>query len=194
MTTLAAIQGDGWSVLGCDSRASGEWGDHMVLAVPKIVENNNILIAGCGMGRGSNILQFGWDAPQPPAFGNLDEWMSKTFIPSMREQFIEAGYDMKWDGEAAQHDSGFLVSVRGVVYPIFSDYGWDRDVRGIYTMGSGGEIARGALEVLSTSTIKTVKKAESMVRKAIAASIKHNIYCSEPVYTFVQYDSEVYDA
>ncbi len=55
MTTLAAIQGDGWAVIGCDSRSSDESGRPMNLATHKIIENNGILIAGSGASRGSNL-------------------------------------------------------------------------------------------------------------------------------------------
>jgi hypothetical protein len=110
MTTLVAIQGDGWSVIGCDSRSSDESGRYLEMATHKVVENNGILIAGSGAGRGSNILQFGWRAPKPKPGQDLDVFMTKTFIPSMRKVFIESGYDMKADGEAAAHDSEFIIS------------------------------------------------------------------------------------
>jgi len=45
MTTLVAIQGDGWSVIGCDSRASDEDGRYMELATSKVIDNNGVLIA-----------------------------------------------------------------------------------------------------------------------------------------------------
>jgi hypothetical protein len=48
MTTLAAIQGDGWAVIGCDSRSSDESGRPIDMATHKIIENNGILIAGSG--------------------------------------------------------------------------------------------------------------------------------------------------
>ena len=48
MTTLAAFQGNGWAVIGCDSRASDEGGRVMDLATPKVVENNGYLIAEIG--------------------------------------------------------------------------------------------------------------------------------------------------
>ena len=91
MTTLAAIQGDGWSVIGCDSRSSDDSGRPIDMATPKIVENNGILIAGSGAGRGSNLLQYGWKAPRPGAGENLDLFVTKKFIPAMRKLFIDAG-------------------------------------------------------------------------------------------------------
>lgn len=180
MTTLAAIQGNGWCVIGCDSRASEESGRYITMATQKVVENGPYLIAGAGASRGSNIIQFGWNPPKPPNNAeNLDAFMTKKFIPEMRRAFIEAGYDMKEDGDSAAHDSMFLIAVRGVIYPIYEDYSWDRDVRSIYYGGSGGDIALGALEVLGPA--KTMKQAEEHIRKAIAAAIRRDVYSAEPI-------------
>jgi ATP-dependent protease HslVU (ClpYQ) peptidase subunit len=104
----------------------------------------------------------------------------------MHKEFKSAEYNMKEDGEAASHDSCFLIAVRGVIYPIWQDYSWDRDISGIYTMGSGGDLAQGALEVLGVEKVTTADEAEEMVRLAVAAAIKHDIYCSEPIHTFIQ--------
>lgn len=180
MTTLAAIQGNGWCVIGCDSRASEESGRYTTMATHKVIENGPYLIAGAGASRGSNILQFGWTPPKPPnSTENLDSFMTKKFVPEMRRAFIEAGYDMKEDGDAAAHDSMFLVAVRGVIYPIFEDYSWDRDVRNVYYGGSGGDVVLGALEILGPA--KTLKQAEENIKKAIAAAIKWDIYSAAPI-------------
>lgn len=180
MTTLAAIQGNGWCVIGCDSRATEDSGRYITMATQKVVENGPYLIAGAGASRGSNILQFGWTPPKPPNNSdNLDSFMTKKFIPEMRRAFIEAGYDMKEDGESAAHDSMFLVAVRGVIYPIFEDYSWDRDVSNVYYGGSGGSVALGALEALGLA--KSLKQAEENIRKAIAAAIKWDVYSAGPI-------------
>ena len=77
MTTLVAIQGDGWSVIGCDSRASDDDGRYMELATSKIINNSGVLIAVSGASRGGNITQFGWKPPKPRATENLDIFMTK---------------------------------------------------------------------------------------------------------------------
>lgn len=187
MTTLAAIQGSGWTVMGCDSRSSDEDGRPMQMATHKIVENNGILIAGAGAGRGSNIMQFGWKAPKPTASQDLDIFMTQKFIPAMRQTFIDAGYDMKEDGDAASHDSQFLVSVRGVIYPIFEDYSWDRDTRGIYYAGSGSPIALGAMAALGIDDVQDASQAERLVRKAIEIATDWDIYTSGPIITKIQF-------
>lgn len=187
MTTLVALQGKGWAAVGCDSRSSDDDGRFMDLATHKIIENNGILIAGSGASRGSNILQFGWKAPKPKVTDDLDVFMTQVFIPQMRELFIKSGYDMKEDGDAAGHDSQFLVVVRGVIYPIFEDYSWDRDVRGIYCAGSGADIALGAIEALASfRKADTPKTAELDIRKAIYIASQWDIHTAQPVIVKIQ--------
>ncbi len=93
-TTLAAYQGDGWSVIGCDSRASDDNGRPMTIATHKIIENNGYLIAGSGASRGSNILQFGWKPPKPTKLEDLDLFMTQKFIPAMRKTFCLASVNL----------------------------------------------------------------------------------------------------
>ena len=186
MTTLVAIQGDGWSVIGCDSRASDEDGRYMDLATSKIINNNGVLIAVSGASRGGNITQFGWKPPKPRATENLDIFMTKKFIPSMREAFIKAGFEGKEDGDSAMHDSNLIVSVSGVLYPIFNDYSWDREARRVYYAGSGGDVALGALEALNYTRITTPEAAEKVVRRAIEIACKHDIYSGGEIHTYVQ--------
>ena len=186
MTTLVAIQGDGWSVIGCDSRASDEDGRYMELATSKIVNNNGVLIAVSGASRGGNITQFGWKPPKPGATIDLDSFMTKKFIPSMRKAFQDAGFEGKEDGDAAWQDSNLLVSIRGVIYPIFNDYSWDREARRVYYAGSGGDVALGALEALNYSKISTPAAAEKAVRRAIEIACKHDIYSGGEIHTYIQ--------
>jgi len=186
LTTLVAIQGNGWSVIGCDSRASDEDGRFMELATSKVIDNNGVLIAVSGASRGGNITQFGWKPPKPRAVEELDVFMTKKFIPSMRKAFQEAGYEGKEDGDSAFQDSNLIVSVRGTLYPIFNDYSWDREARNVYYAGSGGDIALGALEALDYSKAKTPAAAEKILRRAIEAACKHDIYSGGEIHTFVQ--------
>ena len=105
----------------------------------------------------------------------------------MRKNFVDAGIDMKEDGDVAQIDGGFLISVKGQVFSVSEDYSWDTDVRNVYVMGSGGDCALGALAALGVEKVKTINQAETMVRKAIAIAIRYDNMCSEPIHTFKQY-------
>jgi ATP-dependent protease HslVU (ClpYQ) peptidase subunit len=191
MTTLAAFQGNGWAVIACDSRASDEGGRPMDLATPKVMENSGYLIAVSGASRGGNISQFGWNPPQPPKQNSLaamDKFMTRGFIPSLRKAFQDAGYDAKDDGDAAWQDSNLLVIARGIIYPIFNDYSWDRDVRNVYFGGSGGDVALGAMVAMGIEKLtNNPEKAEKVIHKAIEVACQWDIYTSGPIVTRIQY-------
>lgn len=179
MTTLVGIQGDGWAVLGADSFSTDDNGRAVNMATRKIVQNGQYFIAGAGSVRGCNILQYGWTPPAPR--GDLDKFMIKTFIPSMRKAFIEAGYDMKQDSSEALHDSEFLVMVHGVIYPIFEDYSIERSTESFYVSGSGGAYALGALKILAPD-IEDEWSARNAVTTAITVSISCDTATGGQIY------------
>ena len=171
MTTVAAIQGKNWVVMGADSQSTH--GDRKIyMADDKIVNNNGILIAGCGSPRGTNLVQHIFKAPKPVigrTTEQLDKWMTSVFIPDLRQTFMDNGYDMKADGDFAQHDSEFLVAVQGIVYLVSDDYSWDRDVRGYMTSGSGGDYAQGVLFASDDKIFTNLAEAKRAMKKAIDA-------------------------
>ena len=190
MTTLVAIQGDGWSVMGCDSRLSDEHGRFQIAKTPKIVDNNGVLIGGCGSSRASNVLHYGYVQPKPTIKEDLNTYMTQKFIPAMRKNFVDAGIDMKEDGDVAQIDGGFIISVKGQIFSVSEDYSWDTDVRNVYVMGSGGDVALGALAALGVEKVNTIKEAERMIRKAISIAIQYDNMCSQPIHIFTQHGNK----
>lgn len=189
MTTIAAIQGKNWVVIGSDTQSTINDYKRIKMAGEKVYENNGLLIAGAGQGRGLDLLHKGWTAPKPPKTcktpEQLDKWMVKTFIPKMRDLFISAGYDMKDDGEYAQHESVFLIAVNGIVYYVDDDYSIDRDVRGFMAFGTGGDFATGALTVLDDKH-KSVTSASEAVIRAVQAAIQHDVYSGGDIKVYVQ--------
>jgi len=189
MTTLVAFQGEDFAVVGCDSRATEDGGFFMDLATPKIVKNGDYLIAVSGASRGGNIAQFGWTPPKPPNSNNrvtLDKFMTKKVIPSLRRAFLDAGFDAKDDGEAAWMDSNLFIIFNGVVYPVFNDYSWDREIRNVYFAGSGGELACGALAALGVDEDMPLELIEDHIRRSIEISCQWSAFSSPPVIIMTQ--------
>jgi ATP-dependent protease HslVU (ClpYQ) peptidase subunit len=173
MTTIAAIQGDGWVVMGADSQGTYNDYRNVYMKDHKVVDNNGILIAGCGIGRGMNLLQRGWKAPRPSRTLNsdqLDSWMIKTFLPKMRQLFIDGGYDMKDDGDYAQFENVFLVAVQGTLYIIDEDYSLDRDSRNYFATGSGGDFAQGSLYTAGSKIFNDISFAKKAMITAVNAA------------------------
>lgn len=175
MTTLIAVQGNGWAMVGADRRSTDSNDVPVVMATSKIVEVNPYLIAGAGSVRNCNIMQYGWTPPKP--VGDLDKFMTKRFIPAMREAFQKAGVDLKADSLAAEHDSEFIVLVRGQIYLISDDYSWERASNGLYAGGSGGRVALGALKALGWNTSDpSITKSNINQALEIAATLDINSY------------------
>lgn len=186
MTTIAAIQGDGWAVIGADRRASEDDGFTAVMESPKIFKNGPALIAGAGSVRGLNILEFGWSAPGYASSKSVEHYLTQRFIPSMREAFIAAGYDIKSDKDVAEQDNDLIVAIRGKLYTISSDYSWDRCSKGLFKAGSGGKYALGALKVLKADKSKDPEQAAAFIRRAITVAIDYDCYSGGEIDIFTQ--------
>lgn len=184
MTTIVGVQGNGWAVLGCDSRSTSDIGNMVNMATNKVIQVGPYLIAGAGAVRGCNILQHGWTPPKPR--GDLDRFMTKTFIPAMRKAFVDAGYDMKAESQAAEHDSEFLVAVNGVIFAIYDDYSWERSADPYYVIGSGGKYALGAMLANSYQHQFTAKGQTKAIEEAISIAIDCDQNSGGPIHTFTQ--------
>ena len=189
MTTIAAIQGKNWVVMGADTQSThGEY-RKVYMADDKVINNNGILIAGCGSGRGSNLIQHVFKAPKPQpnrTLEQLDKWLTTIFIPELRQVFMDNGYDMKADGEFAQHDSEFIVAVQGVLYIIDDDYSWDRDKRGYIASGSGGDFAQGVLYGAGEKIFTNQAEAKKAMKKAIDAGMEFDSNSGGEARIYVQ--------
>lgn len=185
MTTLAAIQGDGWAVIGADSQATDDSGNLMKVVSGKIFHNGPALIGAAGSVRGINILQFGWKAPSRTV-KSTDQYVTRSFIPAMRKAFIEAGFDMKADSDVATNDNELIIAVGGVLYAIADDYSWERCQSGIYTAGSGGKYAHGALIVQAAHRASTPEQAEKFLHRAISAAISVDAFSGGEITTVTQ--------
>ena len=186
MTTLVAVQNSEWSIIAADSQATDSVRKYDISPTGKINLNNGYLFASAGLCRGQNLLAFGWTPPRPPK-SNLDKFITQTFIPSMRKYFIDSGYDMKDDGDIASFDNDLLVSVRGVIYSIDSTYAWERTAGAIYTAGSGGSYAMGALDAYQIEDKESYEEAIAIAVRAIEIAIRRDPYSGGKVQIGIQH-------
>jgi ATP-dependent protease HslVU (ClpYQ) peptidase subunit len=201
MTTIIAVQGEGFCVIGVDSRIStfedgGYASQIMTLreGTAKVAANGKYLLGAAGDVRAINILHHVFQPPQAPVNTvgkKLDEFMTAKFVPALRECFEQQGYASPESNEEkkhiAEHDSTVLVAVNGCIYVIDGDYSWTSDATGIYALGSGGAYALGAMHSCMGSKRKiTVPLAKSLSLKALNIASKFDPYTGSPYYWFVQ--------
>ncbi len=177
MTTIAAVQGPGWAVIGSDSQVSE---DDRTYCLPKtfgkLVRNGPYVLGTAGDLRAINILTHDFD---PPARGkpkgvSLDRFMISQFIPRLRESFEASAY-----GREGEHGSVILACFGGVIYEIGQYYECIRDDDGLYAIGTGGHFALGALRVLKGET-PTIAEAEHMVREALIVAASYDSKTAGP--------------
>ena len=185
MTTIAAVQGNGWAVVGFDSRVSD---DSRMYQLPKnqgkVVRNGSYLLGAAGDMRAINLLAYVLQPPTPqpdlelPA---LDKFVSTKFVPALKKCFDEAQY-----GEKGEHDSSILAVVNGVIYDIGSNYDWCRDAYGIYAVGTGAQFAMGALNSMAEGKKRTLSSTRDMVTAAVNIACRLDSNSAPPVNLLVQ--------
>lgn len=185
MTTIAAVQGKGWAVVGYDSRVTD---DSRTYVLPKdqgkVVENGEFLFGAAGDMRAINLMGHVFRPPTPAAddYGTkLDKFFASKFIPALKSCFDAAQY-----GEKGEQDSHIIVVVRGVIYDVGANYDWCRDVHGFYAVGSGSQFALGALNAMAEGKNRTISAARKMVEDAVAIACRFDPNSAEPIYTFTQ--------
>jgi len=185
MTTLVGVQGNGWCVLGADSKASDIDGSYIYMRDSKIFANGPTLIAGSGAVRGLNILEYGWTAPRYR--GTPESYMTRLFIPSLRKKLIESGSEWKKEEETVRHDNDLLVAVKGRIFKIADDYSWETSISNLYRAGSGGDYALGALVALGAENAKSPESAKKLIKLSIEAAIACDNFSGGKIDIFTQF-------
>jgi ATP-dependent protease HslVU (ClpYQ) peptidase subunit len=98
-------------------------------------------------------------------------------LPSIKQTLTDAGYEVP-PKTKPDDDSGWdaLICFNANLYQVSDDYGYMRDDRGLYGIGSGGSLSLGVLVALGSDT-KTHAKAMSAAKKAINIAIQYNVWC-----------------
>lgn len=199
MTTIAAIQGEGFSVICADSRIADVDSDGYIVQLStlkegatKVALNGKYLLGAAGDLRAINLLHHAFHPPTIPAGmkgKNLGSFFTNRFIPALRKCFESSGYvvENQNGSSVAEHGSVILVSVMGNIYIVDRDYSWMSDSSGIYALGTGASYALGAMHSLYPKDAKlSIKEAEDLCIHALEVASKLDPYTGSPFHTFIQ--------
>lgn len=200
MTTIVAIQGDDYCVVGTDSRVSSFDESGLAYQITtlgtgscKISQKGRYLLGAAGDVRAINILHHAFTPPVPPfktGGEQLDEFITTKFIPQLQVCFENTGYAMPDQADdkthMSEHSSTILVAVNGVVYIIDGDYSWTSDRTGIYAIGTGSSYALGAIYAITSGKQISIQKAKLAINKALSITSKFDPYTGAPFQTFAQ--------
>lgn len=185
MTTIVGIEGDGWSVIASDSMINSGSQPFYSYGMEKVFERGDYLIGVAGDAVAIDILKCLWKPPRGSKPADLDTYLTTKVIMSLKASCGVYGYDPQKD-KKDDPDAGFelLLSLKGRIYQISSDdFGWLRDYRGLYAIGSGGQIALGVLAALDTRSVTNAIKA---AKKAIQIASSYDINSGGNIQLIVQ--------
>ena len=199
MTTIVAIQGEGWAVVGSDSRISEFYGEGssevgtLSATNPKIGVNGKYILGAAGDLRAINILHHAFMPPAPPPNlrgKKLDKFITTKFVPALRACFDEQGYSQPENKEGkdhvAQHDSQIVCVVNNIIYIIDGDYSWYTNNTGLYSIGSGSSYAIGALSVITSSARTTLQSAKKAISKSLTIASRFDPHTGSPFTVYTQ--------
>jgi ATP-dependent protease HslVU (ClpYQ) peptidase subunit len=202
MTTIIGLQGEGWSVIGADSKISSFDEQGFITSqstlpqhTSKLIEKDGHILGAAGDVRAINLLHHVYEPPSlryATSLEKLDKHVTKRVIPTLRRCFDEEGFSPPDKGDRdhkAEHNSTIIVSIKARIYVIENDYAWTQDRTGIYAIGTGAPFARAALHLLTgnNSTDKlNQKKAIAITEKALEIASVHDAYTGAPFHIVSQ--------
>jgi ATP-dependent protease HslVU (ClpYQ) peptidase subunit len=172
MTAIVGVQGKGWAVIAADSMTTYDDKPYYAKGMDKAVRKGDYVFAFAGDAVAGNIAEFLWTPPKLIKTMPLDAFMQVKVLPSLRDAMKEHGYE---PDAIKDPNAGFdaLMCLNGVIYEIDEEYMWSRDDRGLYSVGSGGQLALGALATGFSKN--SMKAAEFAARRAIKISADYCI-------------------
>jgi len=199
MTTIIAVQGEGWCVIGWDSRISntsddGDSETHVLSdSQRKVVQNGPWLIGAAGDLRAINILSHNFTppVPRPTLVGSaLDKFVSTDFVPALRDVMEKSGYAPihKESPGKCEFESELIAAVNGRIYGVDGDYSWINEASGLYSVGSGSRYALGAMA--ATGWGRSQLAARNAVLKALSVASRFDPGTGAPFHVATQQTKE----
>lgn len=190
MTTILAIQGDGFAAIGSDSQWTDDYGRVGKMNQSKVVSVGRYLVGIAGDTRGANIIQHMFTPPALPLklSGNkLTKFVVSNFVPAYKEILEAHGIGRpQYDNEPARTSIETLVVANGVIYQIDEDYGTEMDSNRLYAVGSGAHYGLGALQVLTEKKKLNALTCKQTLLKALAVSARFDQGTGAPFHVFTQ--------
>ena len=140
MTAVVGLVESGEVYIGADS--AGVSGMSLtVRADAKVFRRKRYLFGFTTSFRMGQLIRYSLKLPKP--IGNLDSFMSTTFVDAVRDCLKSGGWAAK---ENDREEGGtFLVGVEGRLFAVYDDYQIAKAADGFAAVGCGDQIALGAL-------------------------------------------------
>lgn len=164
MTCIVGITTGSKVYIGGDSAGVGGW-SLTIRADQKVFRRGDYVFGFTSSYRMGQILQYNAELPAPPR-EDVHKFMVRDFVEAVRKALRDGGYT-KIDSNREEGGT-FLVGCRARLFAIESDFQVVETTVGFDAVGSGADIARGAL------TASPRLSPERRVRTALSAAEQWN--------------------
>jgi len=170
MTCIVGYRAKGKVYIGGDRLASA--GNSIdIRKQPKVFVKKEFAIGYTSSFRMGDILKYIFKIP--PISKRMDEmkYMVTIFIPSL----IKCLEKNRWLGVNEDVASGgvFLVGINGRLFTIFDDFQVAEEEEDYSAIGCGEDVAKGAMNILTSNILKNDKEIKNAIIRAIEAASTH---------------------
>lgn len=179
MTCIVSLKHDNKIYIGGDHAASS----HMSISVredTKVFKNKSMLIGYAGSYRLGQIMRFGFKPPKHEKGKDPYEYMCTDVIKAMQKTFEKHGFDGRNKKEEHETSGQMLIAYRGQLYEFYEDYQVGINADPYCSVGSGSDIALGAMYTLQNVPKFAKLPPEQQIQVALEAASKYNGGVSPP--------------
>lgn len=142
MTCIVGIVENGKVTIGGDSAGIGAY-VVTIRADSKVFRNGSFLIGYTSSFRMGQLLRYAFTPPERAADVDVFRYLATSFVDAVRDCFKAGGYARK---ESEQESGGcFLIGYERRLFVVDSDFQVAESALGYIAVGSGAEVALGAL-------------------------------------------------
>lgn len=171
MTAIVGLVHDGRVYIGGDSAGTGGY-IQTIRADHKVWASAGYVFGFTTSFRMGQLLRHAFTPPKPTV--HLDRFMCTVFIDAVRTCLKDGG----WASKSSEREEGgtFLVGVAGRLFRVDQDYQVAESIDRFDAVGSGAELALGALHATAHLEIKPKLR----LRLALSAAARYSASVAEP--------------
>lgn len=176
MTTIVGLVHDGKVYMGGDSQTTRHWTQGILRHSKVFYLPKAGLLVGCtGLSRYVDIVKYHADVELTTQRHDILEKLVTVFVPSVREALKTHAASMTENGQEHADESCMLIGYQHRLFVLDSKFSVTEYERGFDAIGSGGDIALGAMAVLSSRM-----NPEARIKRALQATADCGLYVRPP--------------
>lgn len=180
MTCIIALKTSKNIVFGADSIISDDNGKCQ-MRQSKIFPIGDEIAGCCGDLRFIQLLSSNWIMPKKQSGDSVEKYIHISVVDSIRECLAEGGY-LEKENDKEKIESELIFSYRKTLYVMDSSFGIFTPKLNYAAIGSGAEIAHGAMFALS----KAKTKPEDKIKIALSAASMFGVGIGPPFKLLVK--------